>query len=313
MNAATALRAATLMLAAATLPACNKSEVGCSSSDATSVITDLVKQSVEKAVPGKLGDAGSTISRARIRAAVAELGIFIEDVRTSKQDPNSTKKFCEGTLKVRFPVEVLKQADDARSAAQLGAVSQLADTSQVDQEANSFTADFEYDVQPTDEGDKVYGEIQTDTPILNFASEVLASSLLRAAIQQNAIATQQARQAEQAQQNAALAEQKAANMNSAKTDNQLANQTIMAVWRSIPSATRSQLLPQQRAWAQKKDADCKVEAASASTDPTEMEVARLTCDTRVTQERTSELQQFRSGTSTQDSGQPAPADSQSDL
>lgn len=301
-----------IFFASACLSGCNKADVGCSSPDATKVVTDLVKQSLQKSTPDKIGEARADagISHSKIRAAIAQLGIFIEDIRTSKEDPNSSKKFCEATLKLRFPVEVINQADEARSSLQLGSVTQLADSSQVDQEANSFTADFEYDVQPTDEGDKVFGEIQTDTPILSFASEVLASSLLRAAIQQSAIATQQAQQAQQAQENAALAEQAAANLNSAKTDNQLASQTILAVWRSIPDAARKSLLPQQRAWSRKKDADCKVEAASASTDPNQMEIARLTCDTRVTQERTSELQQYR-GADMQQQAEPSgePSDS----
>jgi uncharacterized protein YecT (DUF1311 family) len=292
-------RSATLGFAALVLVAlggCNRASVTCSASGATDVITDLVKQSVEKAVAEKIhgADSGATIPRSKIRAAIAQLGIFIEDIRTSKQDPNSTKKFCEGSLKLRFPVEVINQADEARSDAQLGSVAQLADSSDVDQEANSFKADFEYDVQPTDEGDKVYGEIQTGTPVLNFASEVLASSLLRASIREGAIAAQQAQQAAAAEQNAALNEQKAADLNSAKTDNQLASQSILAVWRALSSGVRAQLLPQQRAWARKKDADCRVEAASASTDPTNIEVARLNCDTRITRDRMNELQQYRS-------------------
>jgi uncharacterized protein YecT (DUF1311 family) len=128
---------------------------------------------------------------------------------------------------------------------------------------------------------------------MSVASEVLASSLLHNVLQQAAATEQQAQQAQQAQQNSALSEQKAANLNSAQTDNKLALQSILAVWRAIPAAIRVQLLPQQRAWVRKKDADCRVEAASASTDPTEIEVARLTCDTRTTQERISFLQPYR--------------------
>lgn len=288
-------RLAALFLLLGSLAACTRTEVGCSSEDAKAVVTGLVKQALEKSTADKIreADASAAVSRSKIRAAIAQLGIFLEDIRTSKQDPNSTKRFCEGKLKLRFPVEVIDAADRARSDAQLGSVSQLADQSDVEQQANSFHADFEYDVQPTDEGDKVYGEIQTGTPVLNFASEVLASSLLRAAIQQASIANQQAEQAAQAQQQAALNEQKAANLAAAKADDQLANQAIGAVWRALPNDTRAQLLAQQRAWARKKDADCKVEAASASIDPTEIEIARLTCDARVTRERTGELQQYR--------------------
>lgn len=154
----------------------------------------------------------------------------------------------------------------------------------------------DYDVQPTDTGDKVFAETETKSPIMTVASEIVASALLHNALQRAAAQAHQDQQAQQAQQNAALAEQKSADLNSAKTDDQLATQSILAVWKAIPAPTRSQLLPQQRAWARKKDADCHVTAASASTDPTDMEVARLKCDTSSTQERISFLEQYRAPT-----------------
>lgn len=81
-------------------------------------------------------------------------------------------------------------------------------------------------------------------------------------------------------------------------------QTIAAVWKSLSPGTRARLLPQQKAWIRKKDADCRVEAASASTDPAEMEVARLACATRAEQERTTWLQPYRGETSAVDSVTP---------
>jgi uncharacterized protein YecT (DUF1311 family) len=272
----------------------SKPRVECSSSEATSTTINVLKEALEKTTYSKVsgGEASETVSKASIRAAIAQMGFTLEDIRTTREDPNSTKRFCEGTLKIRFPADDLSNADEARSAAQLGTVTQLADANDVDREADTFSAKADYDVQPTDTGDKLFSETETKSPIMTVASEVLASSLLHNVLQSAAAAEQQQEDAQKAQQNAALAEQKAANLNSAKTDNQLATQSILAVWRAIPSNIRTQLLPQQRAWARKKDADCRVEAAGASTDPTEMEAARLTCDTRITQERISFLQSY---------------------
>jgi uncharacterized protein YecT (DUF1311 family) len=69
-----------------------------------------------------------------------------------------------------------------------------------------------------------------------------------------------------------------ADLAAAKTDNQLATQTIGATWKAIPDGVRHQLPPAQRAWIAKKTADCRVEAASSSTNPQEQEIARLGCD-----------------------------------
>ncbi|HEY1214801.1 MAG TPA: lysozyme inhibitor LprI family protein, partial [Bryobacteraceae bacterium] len=275
-----------------------KTEIQCSSPDAMSTTIDVLKKGLEKEIQSKTNSVenADAVSKSSIRAAIAQLVVTFEDVRTTRQDPNSTKRFCEGTLKIRFPAEDLSNADEARSAAGLGTVTQLADSNDVDREADTFSAKTDYDVQPTDTGDKVFAETETKSPLMNVASEVLASSLLHNVLQQAAAAQQQQQQAQQTQQNAAVAEQKAADLNSAKVDNQLAMQSILAVWRAIPAPVRTQLLPQQRAWVRKKDADCRVEAASASTDPTDIEVARLKCDTAATQERINFLQPYREQT-----------------
>lgn len=285
-----------LLFCVPALSGCGKRTVECSSPDATSATIDLLKTSLEKTIYDKGRSAGTdfNLSRSNIRAAIAQLGLVIQDIRTSREDPNSTKHFCEGTLKVTFPADTLQKAEQARSAVSLGTVTQLADANNIDREADSFTDKIEYDVQPTDNGDKVFSETNTGAPILNLVSEVLSASLVEPAVQQATVAAQQAKQAQQAQEDAALAQQKAANLNSARTDDQLASQQILAVWRALPAEVRSKLLPLQRAWAQKKDADCKVEAANASTDPMEMETARLNCDVRETRERTDALEQVRS-------------------
>lgn len=286
-----------------------KPQVECSSSDATATTIDVLKKALEKDTFAKVSgsDNSSAISKSNIRAAIAQIIFSFEDVRTTRHDPNSTKQFCEGTLKIRFPAEDLTNADDARSAAGLGTVTQLADANDVDREADMFSAKADYDVQPTDTGDKLFAETETKSPIMNVASEVLASSLLHGVLQSAAAAQQQQQQAQQAQQNAAVADQKAADLNSAKVDDQLATQSILAVWRAIPAAVRTQLLPQQRAWVRKKDADCRVEAATASTDPTDIEVARLKCDTNATQQRITELQPYREQVPDSTS-QPTPTD-----
>lgn len=286
-----------------------KPDVQCSSSDAMSTTIDVLKKGLEKETETRTSNVENTgaVSKSSIRAAVAQIVFSFEDVRTTRQDPNSTKRFCEGTLKIRFPAEDLSNADEARSAAGLGTVTQLADSNDVDREADTFSAKADYDVQPTDTGDKIFAETETKSPLMNVASEVLASSLLHNVLQQAAAAQQQQQQAQQTQQNAAVAEQKAADLNSAKVDNQLATQSILAVWRAIPAAVRAQLLLQQRAWVRKKDADCRVEAATASTDPTDMEVARLKCDTAATQERINLLQPYR-GQSPDSTPQEQPTD-----
>jgi uncharacterized protein YecT (DUF1311 family) len=278
------------------LCACNKTPVQCTAESAQLPVVGIVKERLEKTISSKLRDSQQTqpISMAKIRAAINELVLSISDIRTSKEDPNSTKRFCTGALKIRFPANVLSEADDARATSNLGSVSDLADQSDVQRQADSFTTSIDFNVQPTDDGSKVFAETESGNNMFGFAAEVIASSLLRSSIADAKRQEFEAKAQQSATESAALTEQKNASLASVKTENQLAIQTIGAIWKAIPTVTRTRLLPLQRAWIRKMSADCKVEGAASSVDPTDMEVARLGCETRLTGERISWLQQFRS-------------------
>lgn len=273
------------------------SEVQCTADSAQAPVVDIVKEQLEKLISAKVrnDDGARQVSLSKIRAAIGQVVIQIEDIRTSKEDPNSTKRFCSGTLKLRIPTDTLGDADRAREAAGLNDVSTLADNADIERQADSFTTAIEFNVQPTDDGDKVFAETESGNNMFDFAAEVLSSALLRASVEDAQRQQSQAEAQQSAEQAAAQAEQRQAGLASAKTDNQLAVQTIGATWQSLGAGIRARLLPQQRAWIAKKNADCKVEAASASLDPTEKEIARLTCDTRLTQERIGWLGDNRGG------------------
>ena len=144
-------------LLALTTAACNAmgNEVQCTADSAQAPVVDIVKEQLEKLISSKVRseDGARQVSLSKIRAAIGQLVIQIEDIRTSKEDPNSTKRFCSGTLKLRFPTDTLSDADRAREAAGLNDVTTLADNSDIERQADSFTTAVEFNVQPTDDGE----------------------------------------------------------------------------------------------------------------------------------------------------------------
>ncbi len=270
-----------------------KPKIECTSPDATSTTIDLIKSQLQDSVYKNLTSNNQTtqVTKSNIRATIQQLVISLDDIRTSKEDPNSTRKFCTANLDIKAPSQLVIDADKARSDAGLGTVATLADQNDVDQQADTYKISFDYNVQPTDSGDKVYSQSDDFAKITGFFGELLSSSLLKTAVEQAQIQQQQAAQAQAQQQQVAQTEQKNADLASAKTDNQLANQTIAAVWKNLPADTRARLLDDQRAWIRKKIADCNVAAASASVDPTEQDTARIKCDTQATQQRIQAFQQ----------------------
>ena len=276
----------------ALMSSCGVAATDCASDSSREVITAIVREQVEKAAEAELAsEDGTRMSAAsKIRATVAEMKVLIEDIRTTKEDPDSTKRFCAGTAKVVIPLAMIQGADQTRKLLDLSNVDSLLEEAGLKRSADALTFDLEYSVQPTDKKDKVYGEVEGAAPQFAALGQVVGAHLARREIEgaSKAQAAQvAAADAETAKQTEAAQK---ADLDMAAAENKLANQQINAVWKALPEDARSQLLEMQRAWVRKKTADCNIEAAGASTEALPKEAARLRCDTLFTTTRISELQ-----------------------
>lgn len=191
-----------------------------------------------------------------------------------------------------MPLSMINDADQTRQSAQVTTVARLLEGAGIERSADTLTHRLSYSVQPTDDHQKVFGEVEDYGDLFNVFGEIVASHLLlptlqanqqAAAVQANNAQVQQAQQATAANQ---------ADLEVATAENKLANQTIGEIWKAIPDGTKAQVIDIQRAWIKKKTADCNIKAAEMSTDPVIKEAARLRCDTEMTRSRSAELQQL---------------------
>lgn len=274
------------------LSGCGVTGTDCASEASRDVVTSIFREQVEKAAEADLqnSDGQPLVASAKIRATVAELKVLIEDVRTTKKDPDSTKRFCAGTARVVAPLAMFQDADLTRKLLDMGTVDALLTEASMKRSADSVSFDLEYSVQPTDKRDKIYAEVEGAAAKFTALGQIVGAHLARQQVE----GAHQAQAAQEAQAAAETAEQteaaQKADLDLATAENKLANQKINAIWKALPDDARSQLLELQRAWVRKKTADCNIEAAGASTEPTPKEAARLRCDTRLTEARISELQ-----------------------
>lgn len=189
-------------------------------------------------------------------------------------------------------MEIINGANAARQSLGQNDVRAFADVSGLKQNSGKFTTEINYKIQPTDDGTKIHGETEIGTPFVNFVAQVLANDLTSTILQQAQQKQQEQVAQQSAQQNAALENQKQAGLQMAQAEYKLAIQTINAIWQEIDADTRTQMMALQKAWIKKSDADCRVESASASIDPTEIETARLNCLTRENKSRAEGLRQY---------------------
>ena len=276
------------------LAACGKKQVDCLSPESQASVSQLIKDSIEKQAITKMHDGApqANILDSSIRASVNGLKVVLEDIRTTKVDPNSTKKFCTANARIVAPLTVINDADQARSVAGANTIAQLAQQDNVERAADSFKFPLDYDVQPTDDGKKVYSEIPGTSDRSDFFAELVDSDLLKNVVEAKKNQEAQAQAEQDREQQAALDAQRNANRAEADAEDRLAIQVINETWSQLSPAMKSGLLDLQRAWVKQKIADCNIEAASASTDPMERETARLKCDTRMNTDRAGWLRQY---------------------
>ena len=187
-----------ILLSGLMLSACDKqiSKANCSSEVAYKLVSETITDAVEKeASDEKYSDTGRFIfDKAKIRASLDQLQITIESVRTTKDDPNSSKKFCSGVLKVTIPASMLADADQSKELENKPKISEDARELNIGNSINMFTKkDFEFSVQSTDDGKELYVESES-TIWVRLLHDITRSALLKPILE--------IQKAEQAQQNA---------------------------------------------------------------------------------------------------------------
>lgn len=193
------------------LSACDKqmSESNCSSETAYKLIGQTIIEAVEKQTASdKYSDMGIFIfDKAKIRASLNQLQIAVESVRTTKEDPNSSKKFCSATLKVTIPTSMLADADQGRELNDKTKISEAVRELNIDNSINVFTKkDFEYSVQPTDDGKELYVELES-TIWISLLHDITWSALLKPKLEEQK--AEKDRQITQEKENVAQLKQEA--------------------------------------------------------------------------------------------------------
>ncbi|WP_374240563.1 hypothetical protein [Zoogloea sp.] len=277
-------------------------EINCGDEMTKSTLRDLVQESLEDQVKKELqsGVNGQPLSwdAAKFRALVSLLNIDFVHVRTTKKDPNSTKRFCEAEMKVIIPVDVAEAADKVRKSLGYPNIVTYAAALDVKYEAGAAFGDIEYSAQPTDDGNTVYVSTAKKNKSVDLVTEVIAANLVKPLIEAAEAkkvkeqADEQARLAKIAQERQELEkEQDRLRLEKAQSGIKEANDQINVVWNGATSDFRKTALPEQRIWLKERDLECreKANAVGEGASETDREVVRLNCETEMTVARTSLL------------------------
>ena len=269
----------------------------CGSDEAQKQIDELLKEELEFAIQSDLDskkELGS-YDATELEDAVKRIKIKLEDVRTSRDDPDSSRMSCRATLAVDLPKAVESDANEALAMAELGSVREIANRYKIKRRGGKYASDFDYFIQPTDDGSKLLAEIDDDARSLEFLGEVLASYLLADEIREEKIEADKALAEEQRQEREAIeAEQAmereatqafnaegAAALNAAQVERKLASESINAIWDAMPQGAQSDIEKLHDAWVGQMKARCAAQAAGTDQRASMRKASELQCQTNL--------------------------------
>ena len=277
--------------AALILASCNKiGAVECNNADGQAVITSILSDQITEATRAQFGITINepATNEAKIKAAVDQIKILIEDIRTTKKDEASSKRSCAATVKLVLPLTMIADAEKLHATYGIQSIPSMTDAVGLRRSADSYSYQLTYSVQPTDDKKKVYGEVEAFGAAANAIGVIIKAHITLPTLEASQQSEAAAIQAQQALLDQQTKAQSQADLELATAENKLAVQAYAEVWKSLPDTVRAQNVEIQRAWAKKKTADCNISAAETSTDPLIKEAARLRCETEQTQGRVEE-------------------------
>lgn len=134
-------------------------KIECSDETGTTSVLSIISESAEKAIKEERND----ISISEIRAVISSLKLGIKDVRTSKEDPNSTKVFCDAEVTLTTPINMIKEANEGLRVSgdnrSINLILEDYGLKPSKNAANTYESTITYNIQPTDDGTSIVSYI----------------------------------------------------------------------------------------------------------------------------------------------------------
>lgn len=299
------------------LASCDKlglSAAECGSEDSKKLVVEVLQDELNKKSLAQLkqllNEGVTGINLTKVRALNEQITFSLVDIRTNHNDSQSKKKLCVAVLNAKISPSMLNEANSSRALIEESSIQDLALISDIPFEQSKLSYNLEYSVQPTDDGQKIYAEISNGDLGINFLSQIIQDILVKPLRQSHQLAQAQASQA--AEQEAAQVEAEAAVEAEQYSNDQQAyiqlqideaqnildksNEKLNIIWGGFSKETRAQLLDNQRAWLKKRELGCRL----SSVDADNKELERRNCETRLTNQRTTELQQVLNNENSED-------------
>lgn len=278
----------------------SSSKIECSDPDAAGLVIEAMQDAINTDAKNyddifEIPSKGSSI-----RASINQLKMDLTKIRTTKDDPQSSKNFCMGTLNVSIPTNMIQQANFTRKHYEDVDVEEDAYQRDLKMDANAVNFEAEYSVQPTDDGEVIFVELLNGDLLSDYLAAVVVDANQKVNVQKiKAIETKQVAQArnevEQASQTAkAQASSEiakiAAEQASVKAAMDYKRSEFNKMWGRASKEAQNSITSDQKDWVEWRDEVCVDEARSA--EPARQEIVRMQCITRLLSDRYYEVKEY---------------------
>ena len=277
-----------------------KSKIECSDPDAQSLVIDSMQKAINSSAKGYAASFERPTPGSSIRASINQLKMNLDHIRTSQDDPQSTKNFCKGTLTVMIPSKVIQNADVTREYNGEFDVQEDAYQQDIELEANKVSYEMEYSVQPTDDGEVIFVEPQNGEDLAMFLAYVLIDADQKNHVKGKKVAEakQEAKKVSEAQSAADKAAAAAASAMAATAAEQAKVKAEMdykrsefnKMWGRASKEAQDSITYDQKDWVEWRDEVCVEEARTA--EPARQEIVRMKCITRLLSDRYYEVKSY---------------------
>lgn len=289
------------------------SDKTCSSKIAVDLIKDIINDGVESRAKdeNKGLNEDSRLDLAKVRALTAEVKYGLHDIITTKNDPSSSKKFCEANLEIGIPDSTISNANQARKTVEKLSIKAIVEDADFKVNLNKFSKKIAYSVQPTDDGKKIYVNLENAAQFQTLVSEAvlwaslnikmadLQASPVRAAVTSPAVALPSAPAHIPTQvttppsvavptTDSSVSSGEITSISESTSQYATLEKEINVVWNSLPKELRDENRELQRKFNTEKETVCFKEATAAGIGE-RFEIARNKCWSRFYTQRIPQL------------------------
>lgn len=325
------------MICVVSLAACNQSDNAvnsCSSEDAKQLTQKIVSDNIElqlsNIIDKEFNEIKQHISIGDMQANVKQIQLSIEDVRTTEQSKNTSKRECAATLHFTIPNNILNDANETIKILEIDSdVDKLLATG-YKKERDNYTVEIKYDVQLTDDKKKIFVKLDNANQATTPISQVITLGMLKNPLQkfktilnnlnnQDSVISNMEKLANQieAQENGAENETVEIENNATEDGNDTINHEIEVLtqqhktslkainqyWEKLPKSLQDKWLKEQMAWNKNMKQECEVAGRS-----NEQVKSMLNCKIEKIESRLNELSSRQENQEVEQQEQAAPAE-----